>query len=185
MFSGYKLTITAATLVLGVSGVAVAATGHLPAAVSGGVATLTGSSQGSAGGRTGTVPAGKGAARDQYAPGKSISGEMGNHGAAMNQYGNPVSMTARDKNDMGTMTLPNGGTVENHGMAVSSAAHQQNGGGDPAPPVTVPGPQTRPPAMGGGQSGSAGQGSGSGTGAAGTGMGHASGSGASRMGGHR
>ncbi len=174
MFSGYKLAVTAATLVLGVSGVAVAATGHLPSAVSSGVAALTGSSQGSAGGRTGTVPAGKGAARDQYAPGKSISGEMGNHGAAMDQYGNPVSMTARDKNAMGTKTLPNGGTVENHGMAVSGVAHQQNGGGDPVPPVTVPGPQTQPPAMDGGQSG-----------AAGTGMGQASGFSGASMGGHR
>ncbi|MCL6107094.1 MAG: hypothetical protein M1309_07120 [Actinobacteria bacterium] len=172
MFSGYKLAVTVATLVLGVSGVAVAATGHLPSAVSSGVAALTGSSQGSAGGRTGT-----GAARDQYAPGKSISGEMGNHGAATDQYGNPVSMTARDKNAMGTKTLPNGGTVENHGMAVSGAAHQQNGGGDPVPPVTVPGPQTQPPAMGGGQSGAAGAGD--------AGMGRASGSSGASMGGHR
>jgi hypothetical protein len=42
-------------------------------------------------------------------------------------HGEAVSAVARDKEAMGTKTLPNGKTVTNHGMAVREAAHDKAG----------------------------------------------------------
>ncbi|MBE0428756.1 MAG: hypothetical protein IBX61_02665 [Thermoleophilia bacterium] len=50
------------------------------------------------------------------------------------QSENPVSEIAMDKNAKGTMTLPNGKEIENHGLAVKEAAKQLGGnvvGGTP------------------------------------------------------
>ena len=140
-----KLALMASGMVLGASGVAFAATGHVPEAVSGGLAALTGSSSGT-GSQTATTATG-----NQYGPG--APGDDGNgdvesgHNAAMNQYGDDggVSEVARNKDAMGTKTLPNGNEIENHGMAVSGAAHEQDGD-DVTPPVTPTIPTT--PAMG-------------------------------------
>ena len=160
-----KLAMMVSGMVLGVSGAAFAATGQLPDVVKGGVAAITGSSSGA--GILGTPTTGTaatdqygdssgngGAAGDQYGPGEPGDKGSGNveadHDAAANQYGedNGVSEVARDKEATGTMTLPNGHEVENHGMAVSGAARQHDSDElsvPPVPPVTHT--QTQP-AMG-------------------------------------
>ncbi len=150
-----KLAMMVSGMVLGVSGAAFAATGQLPDVVKSGVAAITGSSSGV--GSQGTLTTGTstggqygGAAGNQYAPGTPGDNGNGNaeaeHDAAANQYGDDVSEVARDKGDMGTKTLPNGNEVENHGMAVSGAAHQ--GDDDPATPPATTMPTTPQPAMG-------------------------------------
>ena len=184
-----KLALMASGMVLGASGAAFAATGHVPAAVSGGLAALTGSSSGTGSQGTATTATGSrygsddgGAAGDQYAPG--THGGNGNveseHDAAMNQYGGDdgVSETARDKDAMGTKTLPNGNEVENHGMAVSGAAHEQ-GDGDATPPATPTIPA--PPATGSHDP----QGGDDATPPAGGAASHMSSDGSSHMGDHR
>jgi hypothetical protein len=49
--------------------------------------------------------------------------EIGDESTAEGNHGAAVSEVARDKEAVGTKTLPNGKTIENHGMAVSAAAH--------------------------------------------------------------
>ena len=105
-----KLIVAAAVLLLGGSGAAFASTGHVPEAVK----ALVGASQG-------------------Y--GQSTS--QGVHSSAVDdQYsGGGVSDIAKDKSVTGTMTLPNGKVIENHGLAVSQAAkaqHGDEGNGDPS-----------------------------------------------------
>ena len=53
--------------------------------------------------------------------------ETGDETTAEGNHGASVSEVARDKEALGTKTLPNGNTVENHGMAVSAAAHDKAG----------------------------------------------------------
>ena len=97
-----KFILVTAVLLLGASGVAAAATGNLPEAVK----SLMGSSI------------------DSSVTGDQDTGRE--NSAAEDQYpGGGVSAIARDKSAMGTMTLPNGKVIENHGMAVSQAAHAQ------------------------------------------------------------
>ena len=45
--------------------------------------------------------------------------------AAVGKHGASVSEVARDKEALGEKTLPSGKTIENHGMAVSAAAHDK------------------------------------------------------------
>ncbi len=121
-----KALVVAGALVLAAGGTAYATgnlpVGKLPSVIGNGVAALNGI------GTSTTIGHGHGAAADQY--GKSAAG---------NQYG--VSQVARGKNDTGTMTLPNGKVIRNHGLAVRNAARQQAGNGNMSgdmPPVTVP-----------------------------------------------
>lgn len=103
-----KFILATAVLLLGGSGAAFAATGHVPDTVK----TLIGSSSGSSvsgNQNTGTTTqAGQetSAAQDQYS-------------------GGGVSTIAQDKSATGTMTLPNGKEIDNHGLAVSQAAKAQ------------------------------------------------------------
>lgn len=105
-----KIILATAVLLLGGSGAAFAATGHVPEAVKNIIGSSTGSSV------TGNQNTGqeKSAAEDQYS-------------------GGGVSTIAKDKSATGTMTLPNGKEIENHGLAVSQAAkaqHDEEGNGD-------------------------------------------------------
>lgn len=92
-----KILIMAAVILLGTSSVALAATGQLPEAVSDAVnefASLTG-------------------IRDSE-PEEDGNGESGVAG--------DVTDIAKDEDATGTMTLPNGKEIENHGLAVSEIA---------------------------------------------------------------
>jgi len=134
-----KLALLGAFLLLGTSGVAFAATGGLPD-IPGAIAVVTHSQDS--------------AADEQYAPADDPSGDVNDEAgnAAGDQYGgdgdhgSDVSDVARDRDATGTMTLPNGREVENHGMAVRDAAHEQgmntdneNDGGVMAPSGQMPG----------------------------------------------
>jgi hypothetical protein len=104
-----KIILATAVLMLGGSGVAFAASGHVPEAVKNIVGSSTGSSV-TGNPNTGTTPQTgqeKSAAEDQYS-------------------GGGVSTIAKDKSATGTMTLPNGKEIENHGLAVSQAAKAQH-----------------------------------------------------------
>lgn len=107
----FKLNFILATavLLLGGSGAAFAATGHVPETVKTFIGSSTGSSV-TGNQNTGTNPQTgqrKSAAEDQYS-------------------GGGVSTIAKDKSATGTMTLPNGKEIENHGLAVSEAAKAQH-----------------------------------------------------------
>ena len=97
-----KIFMATAAFLLGASGAAFAATGHVPEAVK----TFMGSTTGST--VTGDQDSGPemGAVDDQYSE-------------------NEVCDIAKDKSAVGTKTLPNGKEIENHGMAVSQAARAQ------------------------------------------------------------
>ena len=121
-----KLILVTAVLLLGASGIAAAATGNVPEAVK----SLMGNS---------LYP---GVSVDQY--------DCQEDCAADDQYSDGgVSAIARDKSAMGTKTLPNGKVIENHGMAVSQAAHAQyhdDGNTDPSQPggnMVPPQPQNQ------------------------------------------
>lgn len=115
-----KLIAVSVVLLLGGSGAAFAATGHVPETVK----SLVGVSQASA-------------PQDSQ---NEIS-------AAGDQYsGGGVSTVAKDKSVTGTMTLPNGKEIENHGLAVSQAAKAQqddNGNGDQPQAQTTTGGENK------------------------------------------
>ncbi len=99
-----KIVVMVVGLLMGSTGVALAATGQLPEAVNG-VAAMVGI-QGPDSGPTGD---GNNAASDQY----------GNQGEE-------VSQVAEDEDATDTMTLPNGKEIENHGLAVEEEARHDD-----------------------------------------------------------
>jgi len=107
--SKLKLILATAVLLLCGSGAAFAASGHVPEAVNNIIGSSTSSSVTGNHNTGTTTQTGRetDAAEDQYSEGG-------------------VSTIAKDKSDTGTMTLPNGKEIENHGLAVSQAAKAQH-----------------------------------------------------------
>lgn len=113
-----KLVLMAAVFLLGVSGAAFAASGHLPRVLKSGPAATTTATDDQYGHRDGN------AADDQY--GEDDDADDSGDCAACGQYGHgdEVSDVARDRDATETMELPNGREVENHGLAVRDVANQ-------------------------------------------------------------
>ena len=99
-----KIVVMVVGLLLGSTGVALAATGQLPEAVND-VAAMVGIQ----GPETGTAGDANNAASDQYG-----------------QQGEEVSHVAEDEDATDTMTLPNGKDIENHGLAVEEEARHDD-----------------------------------------------------------
>ncbi|MHB0866537.1 MAG: hypothetical protein ACYC6B_04895 [Thermoleophilia bacterium] len=134
-----KLVLMASVFLLGVTGAAFGASGHLPDVLkngSAGVGTAIGSQYGNHDGD---------ATDDQYGEGDEMD-EPGDN-AAEGQYGHGdmVSDVARDRDATGTMELPNGHMIENHGQAVRDVARQHDSETETQDaPVMAPGQNTAP-----------------------------------------
>ncbi len=113
---GFNLLIAVIISLVAASGVALASEGHLPLLPGGddGVSVAEDAYGDDAGGAEGD------SGDDGGVDDGSVDDGDSDHGSS-------VSEVARDKDAVGTRTLPNGKVIENHGMAVSEAAHQQGG----------------------------------------------------------
>ncbi|MHB1390142.1 MAG: hypothetical protein ACYCXF_02760 [Thermoleophilia bacterium] len=131
----FKLVLMASVFLLGGTGAAFAASGHVPDVLqhgSAGTGTAIGSQYGN------TADNGNGAADAMNNPGdNAVEGQYG--------HGNMVSGVAHDRSATGTMELPNGNMIENHGQAVRDAAHRHESDTHTQnAPVMTPGQNTAP-----------------------------------------
>lgn len=126
-----KLVLMAAVFLLGVTGVAFAASGHLPEVLKNGPAAVTTTTDGQYGDRDGN------AVDDQY--GENDHADESGDSVAGGQYGHgdEVSGVAQDRDATETMELPNDREVENHGQAVRDAANQHESDGNAQDPPTA------------------------------------------------
>ncbi len=139
-----KVLVVAVISLLGVTGAAFAATGHIPQKVSAGFAAMAGKTTTAAGDQYGGNDTS--ASHDQYGgdEGSASHDQYGdNHDSATgDQYGEDHGMevreVAQDKDATESMELPNGHEVENHGQAVRDVASGSDGeNAAPAPGTTT------------------------------------------------
>lgn len=134
-----KLVLMASVFLLGVTGAAFGASGHLPDVLkngSAGVGTAIGSQYGNHDGD---------AVDEQYGNGDEMNQPGDNAAEGQYGHGDMVSDVARDRDATGTMELPNGHMIENHGQAVRDVARQHESETQTQDaPVMTPGQNTAP-----------------------------------------
>lgn len=123
-----KLFVALVICILGATGVALASEGQLPFLPSGADQVSVGD--------------------DAYDD--DSSGDEGDNGdnGSQDNHGSDVSAVARDKDAVGTKTLPNGKVIENHGQAVREAAHDKGNNDDGSSDDASDEPSEAPPAGG-------------------------------------